>query len=87
MRNVQVKEGAIWYWEVRKREPVVIDDILRETTITVIEGAASLLASGTTPPPTESRKRCRACSLADVCEPDAFRRDHSANYIREMFGA
>lgn len=26
MRSVQVNEGAIWYWEVRKREPVAIDD-------------------------------------------------------------
>ena len=87
MRNVQVKEGAIWYWEVRKREPVVISETLREATIAIIEGAASLLESGKTPPPTECRKRCHACSLTDICEPDTFRRDHSASYIREMFWA
>ncbi|MEW5757080.1 MAG: CRISPR-associated protein Cas4 [Pseudomonadota bacterium] len=85
MRNVQVDEGAIWYWEVRKREPVVIDDALRETTIGVIEGAHALLASGKTPPPTEDKKRCGACSLVDLCEPDAFRRDHSARYVHELF--
>lgn len=85
MRHTHVDEGAIWYWEVRKREPVAIDDALRETTVAVIEGAHALLASGKTPPPTEDKKRCRACSLVDLCEPDAFRRDHSARYINELF--
>jgi CRISPR-associated exonuclease Cas4 len=85
MRDVRVTEGAIWYWEVRKREPVIIDDALRKTTITVIGGAHATLVSGKTPTPTENRKRCRACSLVDLCEPDTFRRDHSARYINELF--
>jgi CRISPR-associated exonuclease Cas4 len=85
MRGVQVLEGAIWYWEVRKREPVVIDDALRDTTVAMIEGAHALLASGKTAPPIENRKRCRACSLVDLCEPGTFRRDRSASYIHEMF--
>lgn len=85
MRDVRVSEGAIWYWEVRKREAIVIDEALRATTIAVIEGAHALLASGKTPPPIEDKKRCRACSLVDLCEPDAFRRDHSGRYINELF--
>ncbi len=85
MRHVQVVEGAIWYWEVRKREPVLIDDGLRHVTISVIDGAHALLASGKTPLPTENKKRCRACSLLELCEPDAFRRDRSTKYIRELF--
>jgi CRISPR-associated exonuclease Cas4 len=85
MRHAQVNEGAIWYWEVRKREPVVIDNALREATIAVIDGAHAVLVSGRTPPPTENRKRCRACSLVDLCEPEAFRRDHSARYVNELF--
>ena len=85
MRSVKVTEGAIWYWEARKREPVIIDDTLRGVTIAVIEGAHRLLVSGKTPLPIEERKRCRACSLVNLCEPDAFRRDHSAKYINELF--
>lgn len=85
MRDTRVTEGAIWYWEVRRREPVVIDEALRETTVAAIEGAHALLASGKTPPPTDDVKRCRACSLVDLCEPDAFRRDHSARYINDLF--
>lgn len=85
MRDVHIEEGAIWYWEVRKREQVVIDTALREETMAVIEGAHKLLASGQTPPPIDNRKRCRACSLINICEPDTFRHDHSARYIKEMF--
>lgn len=85
MRNVRVDEGAIWYWEVRKREPVAIDHALRDTTVAVIEAAHALLVSGKTPPPTEDKKRCRACSLVDLCEPETFRRDHSARYINDLF--
>jgi len=85
MRHVQVDEGAIWYWEVRKREPVAIDGVLRATTIASIEAAHALLVSGRTPAPVEDKKQCRACSLMDLCEPDAFRRDQSAKYIGELF--
>lgn len=85
MRNTQVTEGAIWYWEVRRREPITIDDALRAATLAVIEGAHALLASGKTPPPIDDKKRCKACSLVDLCGPDTFRRDHSSGYINDLF--
>jgi CRISPR-associated exonuclease Cas4 len=85
MRETHVSEGAIWYWEVRKREPIVIDEALRSATIAVIEGARTVLGSGNTPPPTDEVKRCRACSLRDLCEPETFRRDRSKRYINDLF--
>lgn len=85
MRDVQVNEAAIWYWEVRKREPIAIDEALRAGTMAVIDGAHALLASGKTPSPTNDKKRCRACSLVDYCQPDTFRHDHSAAYTNELF--
>jgi len=85
MREVSIEEGALWYWQVRKREPVLIDNALRDVTLAAIEGAHSVLLSGKTPPPTDKKKRCRACSLVDLCEPDTFRRDHSSDYVAEIF--
>jgi CRISPR-associated exonuclease Cas4 len=85
MRDVHVSEGAIWYWEVRKREPIVINEALRTATIAVIEGARAVLESGKTPPPTDEVKRCRACSLHDLCEPETFRHDHSKRYVNDLF--
>ncbi len=85
MRGVTVNEGAIWYWQVRKREQVTIDDELRKATLTTIEVAHTLLASGRTPPPAVSKRRCRACSLKELCGPETFRRDHSAQYVEDLF--
>ena len=85
MREVAVEEGALWYWQVRRREPVQFDLALRKVTLAAIEGAHKLLASGKTPPPVDNKKRCRACSLVDLCEPETFRHDHSSTYIQALF--
>ena len=85
MRDINIEEGALWYWQVRKREPVMFDDVLRGVTTATIEGAHKLLASGSTPLPTDNKKRCKACSLIDLCEPAAFRYDNSKSYIKELF--
>ena len=87
MRAVQVSEGAIWYWEVRRREPVAFDARLREATLRVIEEAHAVKASGKTPCPTKHKKRCRACSLLDLCEPHLFRKDASEAYMDQLFSA
>ncbi len=85
MRDVKIEDGALWYWQVRKRLTVVLDEALREQTLTVIKNAHMILDSKKTPPPIENKKRCRACSLLDLCEPDIFRRDHTGEYVRELF--
>jgi len=85
MREVHIDEGALWYWKVRKREPVIFNDDLRSLTLAIIEGAHKVLVSGNTPPPTDLKKRCKACSLVDLCEPDVFRCDRSSAYIKDLF--
>jgi len=87
MRHTKVTEGAIWYWEVRRREPVIFNEELRVATITAIEEARALLAMGTTPKPIGNKLRCRACSLIEICQPHMFRQDHSAKYIDDLFSA
>jgi CRISPR-associated exonuclease Cas4 len=84
MRDVRVTEGAIWYWQVRHREPVVLDDDLRAATFATIEAARALLAAGKTPPPVND-KRCKACSLVDLCQPSKFARDRSKAYMEDVF--
>ncbi len=85
MRDITINTGALWYWQVRKREQVELNDTLRAETLAVINGAHKLILSGKTPIPTSNKKRCRACSLMDLCEPDLFRKDHSKNYVTELF--
>lgn len=86
MRQVDVKQGAIWYWEVRRREPVIIDSALREQTLTVIEAATQILRSKATPMPTSEKSRCRACSLKNLCLPDVIRNDWTNSYIEDIGG-
>lgn len=85
MRSIHIDRGAIWYWEVRKRVPVDLDLALRRTTIETINHARDLLARGFTPPPINDRKRCRKCSLKDLCKPDSFYHDQSESYIASLF--
>lgn len=85
MRGIDINSGAMWYWQVRKREPVVFDGALRSVTEQTIEAAHALIASGKTPMPTMNKQRCRACSLLDLCEPETFRKDHSGRYIESLF--
>lgn len=84
MRNTTVAEGAIWYWEVRSRESVTIDNALRSATLEAIEGARTILLSGKTPPPVNDR-RCKACSLVELCAPATFARDRTDSYIEQIY--
>lgn len=84
MRDTTVMEGAIWYWEVRRREAVFIDEALRASTLSVIEGARSILESGKTPPPVNDR-RCKACSLIELCGPATFARDRTSAYVERIY--
>jgi len=85
MRDVSITEGALWYWETRRREIVAFDASLRTHTEQVIANAKAVLTSTQTPPPTEHKRRCKACSLIEQCQPDIARLDHSAEYVQELF--
>jgi CRISPR-associated exonuclease Cas4 len=87
MRGVQVVEGALWYWQERLREVVLIDDHLREETFGCIAAARAVLQSQITPPPPADKKRCKACSLIDLCAPDVVRKDRSMRYAETLFEA
>ena len=81
MLETEVNEGAIWYWEARKRESVMIDEALRLETIDAIQKASHIRKAGITPPPTSEKKRCQGCSLFNLCEPNTFKEDWSERYI------
>ena len=84
MRQCSITEGALWYWETRRRENIAITPELREATIAAINEAHAILNSGVTPHPTTNTKRCRACSLNELCQPDAFRADKSKQYVADI---
>lgn len=85
MRSITINEGALWYWQERKRHMIDINDALRERTLEIIERANDVLTNGCTPKPIDDRRRCRGCSLVDLCRPDVFQKDVTRAYIRALF--
>ncbi|KAB7742165.1 CRISPR-associated protein Cas4 [Parvibaculum sedimenti] len=74
MMRVSVPEGALFYAETKRRLVVPFDAELRRLTEDTVAAVADVFASGVTPPPTVLRTRCRACSLLELCRPDAVTR-------------
>lgn len=85
MRAVSIADGALWYWQERLREVVVLDEHLRTETLVCIDAARAVLQSRNTPPPTSDTKRCKACSLIDECVPALIRKDRSVEYAQALF--
>lgn len=87
MLGVNVKEGALYYGETRRRTVVEFDDVLRKLTENTVHGVQELLSSHKTP---EARwtKGCRACSLSDICRPGDFSsRDSVRQWMRNQMEA
>lgn len=66
-----VPEGALYYATSRRRRMVAIDADLRAKTEQVADEVRRLLVAGVLPPPLND-DHCRACSLRDLCQPEAL---------------
>ncbi|WP_435932699.1 CRISPR-associated protein Cas4 [Moraxella bovoculi] len=84
MTGRTVASGSLWYGKTRHRLAVVFDDELRAKTLATIDSVRTMLQSGQTPLPIYD-KRCKACSLMDICEPKVFGKDKSVGYVAEIF--
>ena len=71
MTGRPVPEGALFYAETKRRVVVAFDADLRQLTQATAADLAEVFRTGRTPPPTHLKQRCRACSLKDLCRPDA----------------
>jgi len=73
MLNVEIKKGALYYGRTRRREDVVFDEKLRRETENAARKVHDLIKSGTTPKP-EYSKKCKKCSLYELCMPKVSRK-------------
>lgn len=71
MTGVTIPDGAIFYAETKRRVVVPFDTTLRQLTEETVSLLADAFDARRTPPPTPKRERCRACSLVEICRPDA----------------
>ncbi|WP_432452142.1 CRISPR-associated protein Cas4 [Agarivorans sp. QJM3NY_29] len=84
MTATSVEQGALWYWQTRRRELVTIDASLRQQTLAVIAQVHDLFSTKQTPV-AEYTKRCKACSLIEPCQPLLSANDPSSVYIRQLY--
>lgn len=82
MRNVSIQRAALWYWQVRKREWIDIDESIRELTIETIQAVHELFR-GNELPKAVYTSSCKACSFFDICRPRQS--DQSSRYVKELF--
>jgi CRISPR-associated exonuclease Cas4 len=68
MLNIEIKRGALFYGQTRRREDVVFEEQLRLETEKAAEKVHSLIESGTSPK-AEYSKKCKKCSLFELCMP------------------
>lgn len=68
MTGRAVPEGAIFHFSSRRRRKVAIDDNLRADTKNAVIAVRSLFNETNLPPPAND-KRCRHCSLIELCQP------------------
>jgi len=68
MLCITLDYGYIYYGETRHRHRVDFGEVLRERVKTLTEKMHLLYAKGETPPAVKG-KRCKNCSLADICLP------------------
>jgi CRISPR-associated exonuclease Cas4 len=68
MLGATVTEGALFYGARKRRHPVTLDDSLRVATEQAVIRLHEMLDQGSTPP-AKRQKKCRSCSLEEICLP------------------
>lgn len=78
MLNVEIPEGALFYGQTHHRHDVFFDKALRLETEDAAKKVHALIESGITPK-AEYSKKCKQCSLYEVCLPKINRK--ASNYL------
>ncbi len=81
MLDVELREGALFYGQTRRREDVVFEEGLRMETEGIAGKVHELIMAGITPKP-EYSKKCECCSLREICMPKTCGKTRSVrNYL------
>lgn len=77
-----VTEGALFYGETRRREPVLFDEALRTQVSELCAQMHQLFRRGVTPAPPRAGN-CGACSLKELCLPRLRRVPSPSQYLKD----
>ena len=86
MLGASIPEGRIFYGQTRRRTDVVLDADLRALTTGTARRLREMIASRRTPPAVYEERKCEACSLKELCMPQAmrFQKGAGAWFTRQM---
>lgn len=73
MLGYPVTAAFLYFGMTRRRVEVPLDENLRQVTFDTIERLHALISSRKTPMPIYKPRKCKACSLFDLCLPTAPR--------------
>ncbi len=68
-----IPKAAIFHASSKKRRIVELSEQLRKDVTQTILAIRDMLATGNLPPPTLDIRRCRECSLNEICQPELLR--------------
>ena len=81
MWNINIHQGAVFYWQERHREYFDLTESLRDKVIIAAKEMQTLFERKTLPLP-ENETNCRSCSLYDRCLPKLAYRS-ADSYIKQ----
>lgn len=73
MTGRSIDQGGLFYGQTRRRTKVVFDNDLRFLTSSIASEARTAVAAGTVPAPLQNDRRCKSCSLLELCQPKRLR--------------
>jgi len=82
MLACDIPEGALYYGDLRSREPVVLDGALRGRVLETVSAMRALLERGQTPS-ARRKKACNGCSMLEFCQVSLFDRPSAARYLEK----
>lgn len=78
----KIPEAFLFYWETKRRLKIILDDELREHVRIIAKEMHELYDKRYTPK-VKISKRCKACSLAEVCMPKLCKNLSVIDYIKK----
>ena len=78
----EIPEAFLFYGETKRRHKIIFDDGLRQQVKTIVKEMHELYDKRYTPKVKPS-KRCKACSLTEICMPKLCKNPSAINYIKK----
>ena len=78
----EIPEAFLYYGETKHRLKIIIDDGLRQQVKTIVKEMHELYDKRYTPK-VKTSKKCKSCSLSEICMPKLCKDTSAINYIKK----